>query len=305
MRTLLVCAVALSWGLTASAIAQEFRAGNGSANRFQRGEVPRDEPKQAGRLVSVEVVIADVTADGDAGGMTAERLAELDKAGKVKSLSRYRLATVENQPAVLQFGERVAVVTGRVFAGGRAEGARGFSQESVAQENVGAIFNVTTRVESDESILVELKAEQTRLAPPAPKPVDDNAAEAGPPRTATETMTSQTTVRVSPGKSVVAGSKTTRTPQGTIQSWILVSATAEAARPQAAEEASALKVFALAHAKADSLAEVLQTVFRDRNIRVSADLRTNSLVVHGNEESLDVIQRLIMRLDDAQGAADK
>jgi type II secretory pathway component GspD/PulD (secretin) len=297
--------VAVMLGVISMALAQEPPPG--AANRFQRGgrlQAPPAQPQAPGRLVSVEVVIADVAGDADK-EMTADKLAELDKAGNVRALSRFRISALENNPSVVQFGERVPIVTGRVAFPGRGEGARSFAQESVSQEQIGTMINVTARIDVDESILLELKAEQSRLTPSPAKPAGEDAAAASVPRQGTETITTQTTVRVPPGKTVVAGSKTTKTEQGTVQTWILVSASAEAARPKPADEAAVLKVFALAHAKAEDLAEVIQRVFRGDDVRIGVDARTNSLIIQGDDENLDVIHALIQRLDEAGGAADK
>jgi hypothetical protein len=263
-------------------------------------------------LVSVEVVIADVAGDAEP-EMTAERLMELQKAGKVASLSRLRLSALENLPATVQFSERVPVVTGRTVipgfrAGFSAEAGRAFDpteilrrldanangmidpgelesnrsaffvrsaaeragldtsaplaidklvaamqprrdedrgqasraaiQESVKMETVGTMVTVTPRVDHDESILVEFQAEQSRLSPAAAGDEEDNAA-----RTvaipSTTTITAKSTLRIPPGQSVVAGNKTTRTNQGTTQTWILVSASAE---PRARDEEAVLKI---------------------------------------------------------------
>jgi type II secretory pathway component GspD/PulD (secretin) len=297
----MVCIAAVI-GLARPAMSQDRRTPEGrgatiqpATNRAAAGS----EEKQVGRLIAVEVTIADVAGDSPA-EMTADKLAELDKAGHVKSLSRFRISALENNPSMVQFGERVSVVTGRVAFPGRGEGARGFAQESVAQEQIGTMINLTARVDEDESILVELKAEQSRLTPSPAKPAGEDAAAASVPRQGTETITSHTTVRVPPGKTVVAGSKTTKTEQGTVQTWILVSASAEAARPKPADEAAVLKVYTLAHAKAESLAELIQTVFRGDDVRIGVDSRTNSLVVQGEDQKLDVVHRLIERLDEAQ-----
>ena len=303
MRTIWQLAgVAIVFCLAPVAISQERRTPENrpatiqpAASRAAGGV----QEKQAGRLISMEVTIADVVGESRA-EMTAGQLAELDKAGNVKALSRFRISALENNPASVRFGERVSIVTGRVAFPGRGEGSRGFAQESVAQEQIGTMIDVTARVDEDESILVELQAEQSRLTPAAAKAAGDDPAATSVPRQGTETITSHTTVRIPQGKTVVAGSKTTKTEQGTVQTWILVSASAEAARPKPADEAAAVKVFALAHAKAESLAELIQTVFRGDDVRIGVDSRTNSLIVQGADQKLDVVYRLIVRLDEAQ-----
>jgi type II secretory pathway component GspD/PulD (secretin) len=291
MRALLVIAstavvvVAVSVG-----IAQEPQPGG--ASRLQRGpRAAAPQPPQPGRLISVEVVIADVT--GEAGEMTAERLAELEKAGQVKSLSRLRVSTLENAPSMVQFGERVSVVTGHTSFGGRG------SQNVTAQENLGTMVSVTARVDQDDSILMEFQAEQTRLAPTAARAEGENADRpAELPRTTT--IATKSTLRIPQGKSVVAGSKTMRTPQGMTHTWILVSAHAEAAAPEAE---SVLKIMALKHAQGEAIAGLLAGVFPTANYRVAVDARTNSLIISGSPAVLEKVVPLIAELDQAKDEA--
>jgi type II secretory pathway component GspD/PulD (secretin) len=291
MRALLVIAstavvvVAVSVG-----IAQEPQPGG--ASRLQRGpRAAAPQPPQPGRLISVEVVIADVT--GEAGEMTAERLAELEKAGQVKSLSRLRVSTLENAPSMVQFGERVSVVTGHTSFGGRG------SQNVTAQENLGTMVSVTARVDHDDSILMEFQAEQTRLAPTAARAEGENADRPAE-LPGTTTITTKSTLRIPQGKSVVAGSKTMRTAQGMTQTWILVSAHAEAA---AAE--SVLKILALKHAQGEAIAALLAGVFPPANLRVAVDARTNSLIISGSPTVLEKVVPLIAELDQAKDEAAK
>ena len=348
------------------------------SSRFHRGfdrQAPDEQPNRrpAGRLITAEVVIADVTGEPEP-EMSSDKLAELQKAGRVASLTRLKLSALENQPAMLQFGERVPVVTGRtttsgfrsvgggstrgledtlrrmdgnknemidpsemadraaLFVRNAAEragletseplaidkllaalqrpsgdaqrGSRPATQESISMEHLGTLIQVTSRVEDDDSILMELQAEISRLTPNPVRADAENAeAPAELPRTAT--ITTKSTLRIPAGKTVVAGSRSTGTEHGPVQTWILVSASADAARPASVDETSVpeLKVFALLHAKADSLAELLQNVFQAENIRIGVDARTNSLIIQGNAADHDVIQALIQRLDEPQERA--
>ncbi len=267
----------------------------GGSSRFQRAQrPPAAPPQQPGRQISVEVVIADVTGEAE-GEMTAERLAELEKAGKVASLSRLRLSALENQPSLVQFGERVSLVTGRTSFGGR-----GGAQEMLSQENVGTMVSITARVDRDESILMEFQAELTRLtAPPARGDGEQADRSIEIPRTAM--ITAKSTLRVSPGQTVVAGSKTTKSAEGSTQTWILVSASVPAGEPQ---EAAALKIVMLKHAKAQSVADMLRTIFAGGNFLVAVDARTNSLVVSASESMLQKLIPLVAELDQAGERAD-
>ncbi|HUE72747.1 MAG TPA: secretin N-terminal domain-containing protein, partial [Pirellulaceae bacterium] len=217
----------------------------------------------------------------------AERLTELEKAGKVASLSRLRVSTLENAPSIVQFGERVSIVTGRTSFGGRG------SQDMLSQENVGTMVSLTARVDHDDSILIEFQAEQSRLAPAATKADGENA-ERPVEMPRTMTITTKSTLRILPGKSVVAGSKATRTDHGTTQTWILVSAMAEAA---ARDEAAVLKIMTLKNAQAEGLARLLEGVFRGEDFRAAVDARSNKLIISGNPALLERIIPLVAELD--------
>lgn len=283
-----VVSIAAVLVLVSLGIAQEPQPGGASrVQRVQRAPAA-PSPQQPGRLVSVEVVIVDVTGEAE-GEMTAERLAELERAGKVESLSRLRVSTLENAPSIVQFGERVSIVTGRTSFGGRG------LQDMTSQENVGTMVSLTARVDQDDSILMEFQAEQSRLAPAAPKAEGENADRpAELPRTVT--MTTKSTLRIPPGKSVVAGSKSTRTDHGTTQTWIMVSAIAEAA---ARDEAAVLKIVALKNAQAEGLARLLEGVFRGEDFRAAVDARSNKLIISGSPAMLEKIVPLVAKLDQA------
>jgi type II secretory pathway component GspD/PulD (secretin) len=285
MRTLII--IALSFGMNSAARAEEpfgIRPQAGVRATRNTASAPQS---QAGRLIAVEVVIADVV--GEAKEMTTEQLAELEKAGNVTSLSRLHLSALENNPSVVQFGERVSLVTGRTSFGGRG------SQDMLSQENLGTMVSVTARVEPDQSIVMELNAELTRLAPVAPRPEGENADRPVElPRT--NTLTTKSTLRIPPGKSVVAGGKTAKTEHGTTQTWILVSAAVQAGAP---DEAAVLKIMSLKHAKADALATLLTGLLRGEDYRIAVDARTNRLIVSGTPGVLERIVPLIAELDQA------
>ena len=290
-------ALSLLFPLVVVAVASTGFGQEGQPNpfdRFQRGRAAAaPEPQRAGRLVSVEVVIADVLGD-DAAEMTAERLAELEKAGQVASLSRLRLSALENVPSVVQFGERVAVVTGRSnFGGGRG------SQEMVSQENLGTVVSVTARVEPDQSVVMELSAEVTRLAPTPARAEGDNA-ERATEYPKTTTLMAKSTLRIPPGKAVVAGGKTTKSAEGTTQTWVLVSASASADAPDTA----VLKVISLHHAQAEPLATLLSGLFRGESFRAAVDARSNKLIVSGSPSMLERIVPLVAELDQPSPAVD-
>jgi type II secretory pathway component GspD/PulD (secretin) len=68
---------------------------------------------------------------------------------------------------------------------------------------------------------------------------------------------------------------------------------------------AAVKVYSLAHAAPQELAQVIDSIFSPAQLRLSIDDRTKSLVVMGDKESLEIVEALLMKMDQpADGAAD-
>lgn len=70
--------------------------------------------------------------------------------------------------------------------------------------------------------------------------------------------------------------------------------------PQA-DATSEFKIFALKHAKASEMAKTLQELLQkkdEQTLRIVADPASNSVVVRGNREQLDVVEAIIARLDE-------
>ena len=196
-----------------------------------------DEKPAAGKLVSVEVLIVDVSSAA-LGSSTEdpapEKLLDLEKQGKLAGLARMKLASIENLEASVQLGEMVGVATGRTFGGfrGGAADAAGFGggrgapgaggagdagTTSYSMRNIGTLLRVNPRVVQDGSILVDLNVERSKLAD---APMPEGAAFAS---SRTIMIQARTTLRIPAGKSVVTGGHSTAGKEGT-QTWIIVSA---------------------------------------------------------------------------------
>ena len=77
---------------------------------------------------------------------------------------------------------------------------------------------------------------------------------------------------------------------------------AEAAAQQlagASESPVEVKVFALANASSPELISVLTPIFKDEKVRLTADKRTNSLIVLARRDVLALVEALLLRLDEA------
>jgi hypothetical protein len=253
------------------------------------------EAPAAGQLVSIEVLLADAIGPAaDGSEITAAKIIELDKQGKLAAASRIKLSIVENVPGLATYGETTPLVSGRQdFAGGQfGGGGRGGS--SYSMQNLGTTVQATARIEEDGKILVELSVERSRLAPA--KPAEGDAAPL--PRQLLNHST-RTTVRVASGQSVLVGGQQSVAGPEAAQTYVVL--TALAAEPAKAADAvrpaAVLKVFALTHAKAAEVVLVLRSVFERQGLRLAADERTNSIIAQGSDEQLDIAGNLIQRLD--------
>lgn len=251
------------------------------------------EAPTAGQSVAIEVLLADAIGPAaDGSDITAEKIIELDKQGKLATASRIKLALLENLPASAQFGENAPLVTGR------QDGFPGGGRSSVySMQNLGTTVQATARVEQDGKVLVELTVERSRLSPA--KPTEGDAAPE--PRRIINQNT-RTTVRVASGSSVLVGGQQTVAGADSAQTYIVLTAKVADAGKAAAEAsrpAAALKVFTLAHGRAGEVLQVLQGVFGRQGLKLAADERTNSIVAQGTDEQLEIARALIQRLDES------
>jgi type II secretory pathway component GspD/PulD (secretin) len=169
-------------------------------------------------------------------------------------------------------------------------------------QNIGTLFNATTRVEEGGAVLVDLQVERSHLAP-SDRPADEPADDIG--RVKTVSLTSQSSLRLKPGEPAIAEAWQSTAGQETNGVFIVVTATVEkggAGRPAAAERDgnSQLQVFVLGNVQAGAMQRVLQEVFGDRSIRISVDEANNRLVVYAPQAQLETIRELIQVLDTAK-----
>ncbi len=190
----------------------------------QRGE-PRparsSEPTKTGEMIDVEVVLVEwnqavnpAESLSGSGKAVAERIAALEKAGKLTVNKRFRMTAYENLQSMIQLGERRARVTSmQVAAGGR-------TMNQVQFENVGMLLSVQPTI-IDEKIAMQINFEQS-----APKKRDDapvigeNADGEKVRSESMGTLTVQTTVSLKSGDTVVVGGVS----EGATQQILLVTA---------------------------------------------------------------------------------
>lgn len=253
------------------------------------------QERPAGRLVTVEVLFADVSAAAAGEGeLSATKILELAKQGKLESATTIKLALLENQQGSIQFGENVPVVTGRQtvpegFPGGRGGGS------TYSMQNLGTTVEATSRIEQDGTIVIQLSAERSRQPKPRPA-VDGEPSPAIESRRMTQT-TARTTVRLESGKPEIVGGQATTSGDSAVHSYIVLTATAPEGVKAAAAPDSTLKVFALSHARAVDLSQVIRAMMRNESVTIAADERSNSLVISGPPDSLSIVEALVVRLD--------
>jgi hypothetical protein len=194
------------------------------------------KPTVPARLVSIEVALAefdaslwptqDAAAGAGSGGKLLEALRAVENQDKVYSVTQVRLATLENQQAHAQWGERVAVPVGRTFtSGGRTAsgGQVGFPSSSTnySRESLGTLVTAVCRVDESGPIVIELSLEQTRMAADTEVKLDaadpDASALLKP-----VTRSLKTAVSVPDGQTVVLSGMTTKSGKQQRQDAILV-----------------------------------------------------------------------------------
>jgi hypothetical protein len=261
---------------------------------------PSRDPVRAmpsGRAVTIDVTVIDTSDERLAnlsGDELVARLRELER--ELDSVSHIRLTTLDQLPAMVQFGDSVAVETGRSFGpggggfGGGGRGGGGPSQTTYTFQNVGTMVKATPRIEG-RSVVLEINFERSQLARRAAA----EGEEAPPP--GMDKMTAQSTVTIPQGESVLVGGKKTRSGDKTINTWILVSAAAgegstrgeeprRIGRSGDPEDRQEVRVIRLQSNQAGELAEAVRRMWRGE---VDFDARTNTITLRGGGRELQRI----------------
>ncbi len=294
--------------------------------------------EESNQLVTIEVLMVQVAASGEAAKATpvpsAANIIDLDKQGKLDRTVRIRMATVEHQPATVQVGERVPVAISRASVG-RGRGGFGGAVREPAREpardapprdtpprdapaddsaftysyqmmNVGTLVSATPRVDDRGSVILELKAEQSRLAD-VPQRDGDIPGEAWAQRQRTISLTTQSTLRLTPGEPALVESFQTSGDNKSSGEFIVVTAHLDdspASRRAAADAPVAeTRIFALNSANARDAVKVLQQLFAGMPVRLSVDERTNSVLAHGQRGKIEEMEAILQRLDQAEATA--
>lgn len=74
---------------------------------------------------------------------------------------------------------------------------------------------------------------------------------------------------------------------------------------QPSQDDTNIKIFQLVYSKADEMATVLGALTDAEEIRISADTRTNRLIVSSTEEKLKIVEAIVLKLDEANRERDE
>ena len=260
--------------------------------------IGKAEEPQAGRLVVLDVLVADVggAALGE-GEVTAAKVLELAAQGKLDSAARIQISALENVPSTVNFTETVPVETGRMFgpAGDRGGGRQ---MGTYNMQNHGTMIQATTRVEQGGAILVEMQAERSRLVTSRPEGEEAGAANLA--ATKTTQARVQTTTRLASGKPAIVGSQSAGSGKDAVHTYFVLTANVPAgAAAAAAAPETVTKIVTLSHATAVVMAKTIQSIMKGQRISLVADERTNSVIMHGSPEVLESAIALISRLDES------
>lgn len=169
-------------------------------------------PTKIGKSLSFDVLVAGRAEPVESA--TAAKILELEKAGKLDSVNRLQLATLEEMPAFVQFGALQARVSGRT--------ATNVTVLPIYSDiNLGSILQVTARVAEDGAVLAQIYIEQSYLD--GGEEGEFNPQDHSPPKAIARRHT-QTTVRLKPGEPLLIGGHQAGEGGKASQSWMVVTA---------------------------------------------------------------------------------
>lgn len=189
-----------------------------------------DDSPQRQSIVQLHISLLKLAGepelDADA-QLSSEELAEFlaQQKGNLRQLTSVRMSTLHNLLAQVQLGKQEMVIAGQTRPGFPSPTPSGQLTRSTMNayrtESTGTVFSATPHVTDDGRILVELSVEQTELAPAAPLPAGEEGSFTPQGK---DTFIVRTTLKVTPGKTLVAGATHTRTQDDSETIYLLIRA---------------------------------------------------------------------------------
>ena len=110
-----------------------------------------------------------------------------------------------------------------------------------------------------------------------------------------------TTTRVASGKPTIVCSQQAGVGKDAVHTYIVLTASVpEGGKAAAAAIDNKLNFFALTNARASDTSKVLKEALTSLPFTIAADERSNSLIVSGPPDVLEIIRNLVARLDEAK-----
>jgi type II secretory pathway component GspD/PulD (secretin) len=257
-------------------------------------------------LVTLDVLLIEHQTEGEeyqgAASQTAAALLELEKQGKLDSVTRVRLSSVGGRKALVQLGERVPVETARNRGGFGGRGGEGGFTSSYTFEQIGTLISATPRVEEGGGLVVDVQVERSRLAD-VPKTSSEAQQEDPIARRKIVSLVCQSTVRLKPGEPTLVDSYQTAADKQATGEFVIVTAKvdAEGAKQAAAErQVPIVRAFPLVAMQAQEVTALLEKVVNNKDVRIAADAVANRVIASGAAEPLQGIAELLQRLDESK-----
>jgi type II secretory pathway component GspD/PulD (secretin) len=150
-------------------------------------------------MVRLEVLIGDVPGKAGKPAEAATKASTEDLRRQMEVVACGELTAVDNQPAFIRLGRREARITATTT------GAMG-TTNAITFENVGTSLGLVSRVAADGTVFVQLDVSDSHLGPPEEGPPIAVPSKGETIRTPnTETFSTQTTLHLRDGQTLVAG----------------------------------------------------------------------------------------------------
>jgi type II secretion system protein D len=167
---------------------------------------------QTGKQALANFAVGRTDADLGFGGLVLSAgsksinvlLRALQQNQRLEVLSRPQVMTIDNQPAFIQVGQKVPLITNVIV--------NQIGQTNTVQmDNVGLILGVTPRISPDGMVVMEIDAEKSEVAPESegiPVSISASGAVVRAPRI--NITTAQTTISTASGETIVLGGLITK-----------------------------------------------------------------------------------------------
>lgn len=141
-----------------------------------------------------------------------KRIEALRKSDQLSIENRIELTTLENQKALVQFGQQLPILTGITMTATRMRA------NNYQQTQTGTILSVTARTTQGDAIELEINFEKSEVDPQA-APSDEDATPLPP---SISRMTYQTTLQFANGEAALAGTMVGKPATGPAHSYLVV-----------------------------------------------------------------------------------